>query len=159
MYTVGELVATTVQRLRKVLHEGTIDAVYFTRDGPQRVDEKFWATTEADGILEQGTYWPFGKPKRWHDAPNCRLYIKQSRLDALLSEERAGRKFPMQKKSELAAAYHDPIVASLPTRKAQREAIQKLEQFKSYQIAHRLFREAEKASGKRQAGVKKQNIN
>ena len=147
----------TVQQLRNSLHQGTIDAVYFTPDGPQRVDEKFWATTEADGILEQGTYWPFGKPKRWHEAPNYPLCIKQSQLDALLSEERAGRKFPMQKKPELAAAYRDPtVVASLPTRKAQREAIKKLEQFKPYQITHRLFREAEKASGKRQAGVKKQ---
>jgi hypothetical protein len=155
-HTVGELVGMTVQRLRKVLHEGTIDAVYFTRDGPQRVDEKFWATTEADDILERGTFWPFGKPYRWQEAPNYQLYIKQSQLDALLSEERAGRNFPMLKKPELAAAYRDPTVASLPTRKAQREAITKLEQFKSYEITHRLFREAEKASGKRQAGAKKQ---
>ncbi len=156
-HTVRELVGMTVQQLRNSLHQGTIDAVYFTPDGPQRVDEKFWATTEADGILEQGTYWPFGKPKRWHEAPNYPLCIKQSQLDALLSEERAGRKFPMQKKSELAAAYRDTTVASLRTRKAQREAIKKLEQFKPYKITHRLFREAEKASGWRQAGVKKQN--
>ncbi|HTE76903.1 MAG TPA: hypothetical protein VK653_09195 [Xanthobacteraceae bacterium] len=157
VYTVGELVVTTVQRLRNFLYQGTIDTVYFTRDGAQRVDEKFWATTEADGILELGTYWPFGKPNRWYEArPNYPLFIKQSKLDALLSEERAGRKFPIQKKSELAAAYRDPTIASLPTRKAQREAIKTLEQFKSYQITHRLFRDAERASGKRQAGVKKQ---
>ena len=154
-YMVVELLVTTVQRLRNYLHRGTIDAVYFTRDGPQRVDGKFWATTDADGTLEQGAYWPFGKPKRWQEAPNYPLCIKQSQLDALLSEERAGRNFPMQKKPELAAAYRDPTVASLPTRKAQREAIQKLEQFKPYKITHRLFREAEKASGRRQAGAKK----
>jgi len=84
------------------------------------------------------------------------LFIDRSKFDALFSEERATRKFPMQKKSELAAAYRDPTVASLPTRKAQREAIKKLEQFKSYQITVRHFREAERASGKRPSGVKKQ---
>ncbi len=139
VYTAGELFVTTLQRLRNSLHRGTIDAVYFTRDGPQRVDAKFWATTEADGILELGTYWPFGKPTRYEARPNFPLFIKQSQLDALLSEERAGRNFPMQKKSELAAAYRDPTIASLPTRKAQREAIKNLEQFKSYQITDRLF--------------------
>ena len=115
-----------MQQLRNFLRKGKIDAVYFTRDGPQRVDEKFWATTEADGVLELDTYWPFGEPIRWHQAPNYRLFIKQSQLDVLLSEERAGRKFPVQKKPELAAAYLNPtVVASLPTRKAQREAITK----------------------------------
>ena len=155
-FVFGELVVPTVQRLRNSLHQGTIDAVYFTRDGPQRVDKEFWATTVADGILESGTYWPFGMPNRWHEAPKYPLCIEQSQLDALLSEARAGRKFPMQKKSELAAAYRDPTVASLPTRKAQRQAIKNLEQFKSYQITHRLFRAAEKESGKRQPGAKKQ---
>jgi hypothetical protein len=154
-YTVGELVGMTVQQLRNSLHQGTIDAVYFTRDGPQRVDENFWATPEADDTLQRGTYWPFGKPYRWQEAPNYSVFIKQSQLDALLSEERAERKFPMRNKSKLAAAYRDPTIASLPTRKAQREAIKKLEQFKFYQITHSLFREAERASGKRQAGVKK----
>jgi hypothetical protein len=157
VHTIGKLVLTTVQRLRNLLYQRTIDTVYFTRDGPQTVDEKFWATTEADGILELGTHWPFGRPNRRYEArPNHPLFIEQSKLDALLSEERAGRKFSIQKKSELAAAYRDPTIASLPTRKAQREAIRKLEQFKSYEITDRLFRDAERASGKRQAGVKRQ---
>jgi len=154
--TAGQLFVTTLHRLRDSLHHGTIDAVYFTRGGPQTVDKKFWATTEAEGILVSGTYWPYGKPNRSYEArPNYPLFIEQSKLDALLSEERASRKFSRLKRSELAAAYRDPTIASLP-RKAQREAIKKLEQFKSYQITDRIFREAERASGKRQAGVKKQ---
>jgi hypothetical protein len=155
--TAGKLFVTTLQCLRDFLHHGIIDAVYFTGDGPQKLDKNFWATTEADEVLETGTYWPYGKPNRWSEPPpHYSLVIEQSKLDALLSEERASRKFSMQKKSELAAAYRDPTIASLPNRKAQREAIKKLEQFKSYRITDRLFREAERASGKRQAGVKKQ---
>ena len=154
---VGGLFGRTVQRFRNALHQGAIDAVYFTRDGPQRVDKEFWATTEANEILELGTYWPFGKPKPWHEAPHYPLFIKQSKLDALLSEKRGGRKFPIQKIAELVAVYRDPTIASLLNRKAQREAIKNLEQFKAHHITDRVFREAERESGKRQAGVKKTN--
>jgi hypothetical protein len=43
----------------------------------------------------------------------------------------------------------------LATRRDQREAIKKLQGFKSYRITDHLFREAEKESGKREPGVKR----
>jgi hypothetical protein len=69
VYTVGALVVTTVRRLRNCLHQRTLDAFYFTRDGPQKVDENFWPTIEADRILELGTYWPFVGDSLWQAFP------------------------------------------------------------------------------------------
>jgi hypothetical protein len=147
----------TVPRLRNFLHQGKLKAYYFENDGCRTVSRKFWATAQADGVIESGTYWPFGKPTRWYDKqPNYSLFMKQSELDALQVVEPAeNRRFPMDKKKDLAAAYRSPEIATLASRKSQREAIRKLEQFKSYRITDSLFREAENASGKREPGVKR----
>jgi hypothetical protein len=146
----------TVPRLRDFLHKGKLKAYYFENDGCRSVSREFWATTQADGVIESGTYWPFGTPTRWYDKPpNYSVFMKQSELDALQVLEPAGnRQFPIGKKPDLAAAYRSPEIAALTSRKDQREAIGKLEQFKSYHITDRLFREAEKASGKRKPGLK-----
>jgi hypothetical protein len=146
----------TVPRLRNFLHQGKLKAYYFENDGCRSVSREFWATAQADGVIESGTYWPFGKPTRWYDEqPNYSLFMKQSELDALQVVEPAeNRRFPTRKKPDLAAAYRSPEIAALASRKNQREAIRKLEQFKSYHITDRLFREAEKTSGKRQPGLK-----
>jgi hypothetical protein len=57
-----EIVNQTVRRLRNFLHQGTLKAYYFGNDGSHRVSREFWATANADGVIETGTYWPFGKP-------------------------------------------------------------------------------------------------
>ena len=78
----------TVSRLRNFLYQGTLKAYYFSHDGCHSVSREFWATAQADGALESSTYWPFGQPTRWHDErPNYLLVLKQSELDALLSEQ------------------------------------------------------------------------
>jgi hypothetical protein len=151
-----EIAGQTVPRLRNFLHQGNLKAYYFENDGPHSVSREFWATAQADGMIESGAYWPFGRPTRWYDElPDYPLFVKQSELDALLFGEPAeNRRFPLGKKPELVAAYRSPKIAALVSRKDQREAIRKLEQFKSYHITDRLFREAEKASGKRKPGLK-----
>ncbi len=60
----------------------------------------------ADGVMESGTYWRFGKPTRWYKLrPNYSLFLLQSELDALLSEQPAKKRpFPEAKMPELVAA-------------------------------------------------------
>jgi hypothetical protein len=152
-----EIAGQTVPRLRNLLNQGKLKAYYFENDGRHSVSREFWATAQADGVIESGTYWPFGKPAHWYDKlPDYSLFVKQSELDALRVEEPTkNRPFPLGEKTELAATYRRPEIEALPTRADQREAIKKLDQFKSYHITDRLFREAERASGKRQPGVKR----
>jgi len=62
-----DIVNQTVRRLRSLLHQGELTAYYFGGlfgDGRHAVSSGFWATTAADGVMESGTYWPFGKPTR-----------------------------------------------------------------------------------------------
>jgi hypothetical protein len=152
-----EIAGPTVRRLRNFLNQGKLTAYYFTGDGCHSLAREFWATTQANGVIESGTYWPAGRPTQWYDRrPNHTIYLKHLELDALLVKEPAeNRRFPAGKKPELAAAYGRPEVAALPTRDDQREAIKQLEQFKAYHITDQLFRAAEKASGQRRPGVKR----
>jgi hypothetical protein len=152
-----EIAEPTVLRLRNFLHQGKITAYYFTGNGCHSLPREFWATTEANEVIESGTYWPLGSPTKWYDRrPKHPIFVKQSDLDVLLVNEAAeNRRFPLSKKSELAAAYRRPEIAALPSRRAQREAIKQLEQFKSYHITDKLFREAEQASGPRRPGIKR----
>lgn len=152
-----EIAEPTVLRLRNFLHQGKLTAYYFTDGGRHSILHGFWATAQAEGRLQLGTYCPFGKPTRWYEQrPNHPIFFKQSELDALLADETAEtRQFPTARNTDLEAAYRRPEIAMLGTRKDQREAIKKLPAFKSYRITDRLFREAEKASGKREPGVKR----
>ena len=44
--------------------------------------------TEADGVLMSGSYWPFGKPRTWHDEhPSYPLCFLESELATLLSRD------------------------------------------------------------------------
>ena len=153
-----EIAEPTVLRLRNFLHQGKLTAYYFTDGGRHSILHGFWATAQAEGCLQLGTYCPFGKPTRWYEQrPNHPIFFKQSELDALLVDKPTeNRLFSSGKKNELAAAYRHPDIEALPTRAAQREAIKKLEPFKAYHITDELFREAEKRSGSRRPGVKRQ---
>ena len=53
--------------------------------------------------MELGTYWPFGKPTRWYESrPNYSLFLLQSELDALLTEQPAKKRpLPKAKMPEL----------------------------------------------------------
>jgi hypothetical protein len=51
-----QIVASTENRLRNHLHGGEIKAYEFTTDGRREIEANFWATPEADGILERGNF-------------------------------------------------------------------------------------------------------
>ncbi len=85
-----DIAGHTVYRLRNFLHEGKLKAYYFGDDGCHSLSREIWATAQADGVMKSGIYWPFGKPTRWHKSrPNYSLFLLQSELEALLTEQPA----------------------------------------------------------------------
>lgn len=85
------ILTQTEHRLRNFLHQGVLTAYYFGglfHLGRNAVAHGFWATTEADGVLMSGTYWPFGKARARHEQrPNFPLFFLESELAASLSDE------------------------------------------------------------------------
>jgi hypothetical protein len=148
-----EIAKETVHRLRGLLHQGKLTAYYFREDGCHPVSREFWATAEADGAIESGTYWPWGRPTRWFDpGPNYRLCVNQLELDALFKEEAAGKlPLPRARMPKLIAALR--ALEHLPNRKSQREALRKMPEFQQYRLTDKVLREAEKqaprASGRK----------
>ena len=137
-----EIASQTVRRLRNFLHQGKLKAYYFGDDGCHSVSRGFWATAHADGVLESGTYWPFGQPTRLYESrPNYSLFLLQSELDALLSEQPAKkRSLPMAKMSELVAALRK--LDDLPNRATQLQALCNMPEFREFKITNALFRAA-----------------
>ena len=125
------IVIETVHRLRNLLHQGKLTTYYFGDNGCRSVSLEFWATAHADGVIKSGTYWPFGKPTRWYERrPNFSLFLLQSELDALLSEQPAKKRpLPAAKMPELVAALRQ--LDELPNRAAQREALCKMQNSES----------------------------
>jgi hypothetical protein len=85
------LLTRTEHRLRNFLHQGVLTAYYFGGlfdQGQHAVAGEFWATTDAEGVLLAGSYWPFGRPRaRYEQRPSYPLYVLESELSALLSDE------------------------------------------------------------------------
>ncbi len=101
-HAIEEITRETVHRLRNLLHQGTLKACYFANDGRHSVLPEFWATAEADGAMESGIYWPFGKPNRLYEQRlSYSIFLEKSELDALLSDQQAKRPLPLARKSEL----------------------------------------------------------
>jgi hypothetical protein len=142
LHAFSEIANQTVHRLRNFLHQGELDAYCFGNDGRHTVPREFWATAEANEVLERGTYWPFGAPSRIHEQrPNCPLFLRQSELQKLFSEEAAKKRpLPESKKPDLIAALRR--LDNLPNRAAQLEALR--EEFQEYKITHAVFRELAK---------------
>jgi hypothetical protein len=127
-------------RVRNFLHRGELKAYYFENDGHNSVSCDFWATTDADEVMESGI-WPFGEPSHGHGQRP--LFLKELELDALLSEQPAKkRRFPEAKMPDLVAALRTRD--HLPNREKQREAVRKLRDFEPYHLTDRNFRIAEK---------------
>jgi hypothetical protein len=149
------LLTQTANRLRNLLHQGTIKAYYFDNNGRQALGVDFWLTSAADGVLELGTYLPFGRPNAWYEPPRPAypLFVKESELDLLLREE-SGKKrpFPEAKLPELISALRK--FDDLPNRKKQREAVSNLPEFERYHITDHVFRTAERQDP-RQSGRRK----
>ena len=134
----------TVQRLRNFLHQGLLKGYYFQDDGCHALSRDFWATSHADGVIESGRYWPFGKPTRLYELrPDFFLFVLQSELDKLLSEQPARKRpFPRTKMPDLVAALR--TLDDLPNREQQREALRKMPEFEPYHLTDDILREAEK---------------
>ena len=138
-----EITTETVQRLRKFLHQSTLTAYYFDDFGRHGISREFWATAPADGVIETGTYWPLGKQMRIYETrPNYRLFLLQSELDGLLSEQPPNKRpFPKSKMPALVAALRTLDDLS---RRQQREALRRLPEFEQYHLTDGVLREAEK---------------
>jgi hypothetical protein len=138
-----DIVNPTIHRLRNFLHEGKLKAYYFRDDGSHFVSREFWATPDADGVMESGTYWPFGKASRWYESrPNYPLFVKQSELNAVLSDRPAQkRSFPGSKMPELVSALR---ALDHLNREEQRKALRTSPEFGQYRLTDRVLREAEK---------------
>jgi hypothetical protein len=120
--------------------------------GRHNVAPEFWATADADGVLESGHFFPFGAPSSPRDPrPHC-LFFLQAELDALLSEPKKSKKsLPDSKKPALVAALGR--LDKLTNRAAQVKALRELPEFEPYHITDRIFREACR-TGPRRPGVK-----
>jgi hypothetical protein len=105
-------------------------------------------------MMESGTYWPFGKPPRLYESrPNYPLFLLQSELDALLTEQPTKKRpLPNAKKPELVAALRK--LDDLPNRAAQLQALCNMPEFRESTITDALFRAAAKEAGPRRAGRK-----
>jgi hypothetical protein len=90
------------QRLRNLLHQGELNAYYFEDHGRVSVSPHYWATTDANGVMEVGIYRPLSQ------LPLCygfALLLLQLELDALLSQQPANKRpLPEAKKPDLVIA-------------------------------------------------------
>jgi hypothetical protein len=130
-------------RLRNFLHQDMVRAYYFTNDGCHHLSREFWATAQADSVLEID--WPFGATAHGYEQqrPNYRLFVKQLDLDRILSDQPAKKlPFPVSKLPELVTAMRTHN--DKPNRKELREALRKLPEFEPYQLTDAVFREAER---------------
>jgi hypothetical protein len=136
-----EIANETVHRLRDLLHQGELNADYFDTYGRHSVPREFWATLQADGVLESGLYWPFGQPSRVYERqPNCRpLFLRETELWKLLTAQPTEkRRLPRSKIPELVAALRELG----GNRQAQYQALCELPQFREFKITRADFREA-----------------
>jgi hypothetical protein len=126
---IAGVLTETEHRLRNFLHQGILTAYYFDGffdHGRSGVRREFWPTTEADGVLISGTYWPFGKPRAWHEQrPSHPLFFLQSELAELLSDD---PKSPLRKSDVPTAVCddadnsHDNAIATTPKTNAENSA-------------------------------------
>jgi hypothetical protein len=139
-----KIASQTTHRLRNLLHQGKLVGYYFDNDGRHAVPREFWATAQADRVLESGVYWAFGEPSHLHEQrPHFPLMVLQSDLDLLLSEQLSKKgPFPRSKMPDLIAALRQ--LDDLPNRAAQLQALRDSPEFRKYMITTPIFREAAK---------------
>ena len=131
-----------MHRLRNLLHQGKLDGYYFENNGRHIVPRDFWATAQADGVVESGIYWPFGESSRVLERrPNYALFLLQSELNKLLSDEPAKKRpFPRSRIPDLVAALRK--LEALPNRRAQYQALCEPPELREFKITDANFREA-----------------
>jgi hypothetical protein len=134
-----EIANQTVHRLRNLLHQGSLNAYYFASDGSHCIHRDFWATENAEGVIESGIY---DRPISWHE-PNCPLFLKKSELEVLFGTQPTKKLlFPTAKMSALIEALRK--LDDLPSRAEQRDALRQLPEFERYHLTDDVLREAEK---------------
>jgi hypothetical protein len=145
------IVHHTVGGLQRHLYEKEITAYYFgdgvLLKGRHAVDRDFWATEAALRALREGRYFPFGRGQFSYEAkPSFPLFVVETELRALLSEEQSAKKVPLPdaKKADLARALREQL-DDLP-REAQRKTVTELPEFQKYLITDDDFREAAKGA-------------
>jgi hypothetical protein len=152
-----DIVRQTVHRLRNDLHQGKqLKAYYFgglLDNDRQALSREFWATPAADGVLEGGTYWPFGRPNAWYERrPSYPLFLIRLELDALLNDEPGARKpLPTGKMPDLVKALQE---FDHLNRAEQRKTVSEQPEFRRYHITDDNFNEAARQAGRRKAGRK-----
>jgi hypothetical protein len=159
----ADMVMKTTHRLRNLLYEGRLSAYYFGglfSSGRSSVPSEFWATEEANGVLESGSYFPFGRPSRsFEQRPSYPLFLLKAELDEVLSEQQ-----PTAKKSPLPKAKMPELVAALreldhlPNRPTQFKAVRDLPKFQSYHLTDELFRKAAKKVPRRPGRRRNQKL-
>ena len=155
-----DIVRQTVHRLRDVLHQGKqLKAYYFGGlfdNNRHAVAREFWATPDADGVLEDGFYQPFGQRslRPWENRRGCYpLVVLRIELNALLNDAPSARKpsLPAGKISKLVEALHE---LEHLNRAEQRKTVNELPEFRRYHITDDNFNEAARQAGRRKAGRK-----
>ena len=62
----ADILIRTANKLRHFLHEGRLLKAYYFGEfvfaGCHEIASEFWATMDADPVLESGTFFPFGQP-------------------------------------------------------------------------------------------------
>ena len=85
-----DILTQTEHRLRNLLYQGVLTGYYVGVRSDRRhgVAREFWTTTEADGVLMSGEYWPSGKGGPWFTRePSCPLFFLETELIASLGDE------------------------------------------------------------------------
>jgi hypothetical protein len=100
----ADIMIRTANKLRHFLHEGRLlKACYFGDGlfaGRHDIASEFWATTDADHVLESGTFFPLGEPSSLRERRlNYLVFLLQAELDALLSEPKKPRHGFLTRKS------------------------------------------------------------
>ena len=140
----AEIVPKIVNRLRNLLYEGKLTAYYFGglfSTGRNAVPSEYWATVEADGVLEAGSYFPFGRPSHsFEQRLSYPLFLLKAELNEVLSEQQPTTPLPRARIPELVAALRE--LDHLPNRTTQFRTVRDLPQFQGYRITDRVMREA-----------------
>jgi hypothetical protein len=142
----AEIVPDVVDWLRNILHKDRVLTVYYFgkvfSNGRKAINPDFWTTADADGVLETGMFFPFGRPIRSFETRlSFQVLLLWAELEALLTEPPADKKpFPSTKTSEIVAALRE--LDDLPNRAAQGAAVRDLPQFRGFRITDRILRDA-----------------
>ncbi|GJD95218.1 hypothetical protein OCOJLMKI_2428 [Methylobacterium iners] len=82
-------ISQAIKRLRDALFLGRLAVLYFPDDSgkAREVNQGFWATASANGVIERGWFEPWGSPTASGRRYIEHLFVSEGALSALLSPE------------------------------------------------------------------------